>query len=185
MRRSVNPRRCTGGEQPSIRPIPPFLKAPPPSLTMSKLRRSSLAAWVRSASSNASTGLALRECSSRVSGLFRATAISCAGTAFPSRLTRRTGPGGRLADRGRIASIEVELASARAEVEAKRHAVEAAEAAAAEGAEAETRARAHWRDAQHSTDSAREEHAAAEREISRNAARISALTEARQRISAR
>ena len=95
-----------------------------------------------------------------------------------------TGAGRRLAERGRIAAIEVELASARAEVEAKRHAVEAAEAAAAEGAEAETRARAHWRDAQHSTDSAREEHAAAEREISRNAARISALTEARQRISA-
>jgi chromosome segregation protein len=34
------------------------------------------------------------------------------------------------------------------------------------------------------TDAAREEHAAAEREISRNAARISALAEARQRISA-
>ena len=49
---------------------------------------------------------------------------------------------------------------------------------------AETKARARWREAQHRTDATREEHAAAEREISRNAARISALQEARQRTSA-
>jgi chromosome segregation protein len=49
---------------------------------------------------------------------------------------------------------------------------------------AEAEARAQWRAAQHSTDAAREEHAAAEREISRNASRISALNEAKQRTSA-
>jgi chromosome segregation protein len=62
--------------------------------------------------------------------------------------------------------------------------VEAAEAAVAAAAATETEARAQWREAQRATDAAREEHAAAEREISRNAARISALQEARQRISA-
>jgi chromosome segregation protein len=95
-----------------------------------------------------------------------------------------TGAARRLAERGRLEAIEGELVAARSEVEAKRHAVEAAEAGVAAAAEAETQARARWREAQHLTDSAREEHAAAEREISRNAARISALKEARQRISA-
>ena len=63
--------------------------------------------------------------------------------------------------------------------------VAAAEAALAAAAAAETDARARARDAQRATDAAREEHAAAEREISRNAARISALQEARQRIERR
>ncbi len=95
-----------------------------------------------------------------------------------------TGAARRLAERGRLEAIEGELAAARGEVEAKRSAVEAAEAAAAAAAEAETKARAQWREAQHSTDTVREEHADAEREIGRNAARISALKEARQRLSA-
>ena len=93
-----------------------------------------------------------------------------------------TGAARRLAERGRLASIESELAAARGEVEAKRHVVETAQAALAKAAAAETDARAHWREAQRLTDAAREDHAAAEREISRNAARISALKEARQRI---
>ena len=59
-----------------------------------------------------------------------------------------------------------------------------AEAALAAAAAAEVEARARWRDAQHVTDAAREAHAAAEREINRNAARISALKEARQRTRA-
>ena len=58
------------------------------------------------------------------------------------------------------------------------------EAALAAAAAAETEARARWREAQRLTDAAREDHAAAEREIGRNAARISALKEARQRIGA-
>jgi chromosome segregation protein len=95
-----------------------------------------------------------------------------------------TGAARRLAERGRLLSIEAELVTARGEVEAKRQIVEAAEAALAAAATAETDARAHWREAQRLTDTAREDHAAAEREISRNAARISALQEAQQRISA-
>ena len=95
-----------------------------------------------------------------------------------------TGAARRLAERGRLAAIEGELAAARHDVEAKRHIVEAAETAVAAAAAAETGARAHSREAQRRTDTAREEHAAAEREISRNAARISALKEAKQRISA-
>ncbi|MGC1778244.1 MAG: AAA family ATPase, partial [Xanthobacteraceae bacterium] len=68
------------------------------------------------------------------------------------------------------------------DVEAKRRVAEAAEAALTAAAATETEARAHWRDAQRLTDTAREHHAVAEREIGRNAARISALKEAKQRI---
>ncbi len=95
-----------------------------------------------------------------------------------------TGAARRLAERGRLQAIESELATARDEVEAKHRVVEAAEAALAAAAAAEVEARARWRAAQHFADDAREAHAAAEREISRNAARISALKEARQRTSA-
>jgi chromosome segregation protein len=95
-----------------------------------------------------------------------------------------TGAARRLAERGRLQVIEGELATARREVDAKRRIVEAAEAAIIAAAATETAARVRWREAQHSTDAAREDHAAAERESSRNAARISALKEAKQRISA-
>ena len=95
-----------------------------------------------------------------------------------------TGAARRLAERGRLLTIESELTAARAEVESKRGVVEAAEAALAAAVTTETQARARWRETQHTTDAAREQHAAAEREISRNAARISALQEARQRIGA-
>jgi chromosome segregation protein len=95
-----------------------------------------------------------------------------------------TGAARRLAERGRLQAIEGELTTARSEVEAKRRAVETADAALAAAAAAEAQARSRWRDAQHATDAAREEHSAAERELNRNAARISALKEAKQRISA-
>ncbi len=95
-----------------------------------------------------------------------------------------TGAARRLAERGRLESIQGELAIARGELEEKHRAVAAAEAALATAAAAEIKARARWRAAQQLTNSRREEHAAAEREISRNAARISALQEARQRTSA-
>ena len=95
-----------------------------------------------------------------------------------------TGAAQRLAQRGRLQAIEGELAGARGEVEAKRRIVEAAQSALAAAAAAETDARARWREAQRLTDAARDEHAAAEREISRNAARVSALKEAKQRIGA-
>ena len=95
-----------------------------------------------------------------------------------------TGAARRLAERGRLQAIEAELAAARGDVEDNRRVVEAAEAALTAAAAAETEARARWREAQRLTDAAREEHTAAEREIGRNAARLSALREARQRIGA-
>src|SRR5580700_6314662 len=95
-----------------------------------------------------------------------------------------TGAARRLAERGRLQAIEGELEAARADVAGKRQTLERAEAAVTAAAAAEVQARIHWRDAQRLTDNAREEHTAAEREISRNAARISALKEARVRISA-
>jgi chromosome segregation protein len=95
-----------------------------------------------------------------------------------------TGAAQRLAQRGRLQAIEGELETARADVAAKRQILDAAEAAVTAASEAEAAARTRWRDAQHLTDNAREDHAAAEREIARNAARISALKEAQVRISA-
>jgi len=95
-----------------------------------------------------------------------------------------TGAARRLAERGRLQAIESELETARSDVEAKQRGVEAAEAALAAAAAAEVEARARWRETQHLTDAARDAHAAAEREINRNATRISALKEARQRTSA-
>jgi chromosome segregation protein len=94
-----------------------------------------------------------------------------------------TGAARRLAERGRLETIQAELITARADLEDKRRIVAEAEAALAAATAAETQARTAWREAQRATDTAREEHAAAEREISRNAARISALQEARARIS--
>ena len=95
-----------------------------------------------------------------------------------------TGAARRLAERGRLAAIETELTTARTDMENNVRALEAAEAARAAAAAAEIKARARWREAQQLADAAREEHAAAEREISRNAARVSALQEARQRTCA-
>jgi len=103
---------------------------------------------------------------------------------FATAAQAPTGAARRLAERGRLQAIESELETARSEVETKQRVVEVAEAALAAAAAAEVEARARWRDAQHVTDAAREAHAAAEREINRNAARISALKEARQRTRA-
>ncbi len=95
-----------------------------------------------------------------------------------------TGAARRLAQRGRLQAIQGELATTHSEFETRRRAVEIAEAAVTAAAAAETQARERRREAQRLTDSTRDEHAAAEREISRNAARISALKEAKARISA-
>jgi chromosome segregation protein len=76
-----------------------------------------------------------------------------------------TGAARRLAQRSRFAEIDGELTEARSDVEAKRRALEAAQAAfdAANIAETETRAR--------------------ERDLNRQAARLSALAEARARLT--
>ncbi|MGB9296191.1 MAG: AAA family ATPase, partial [Pseudolabrys sp.] len=76
-----------------------------------------------------------------------------------------TGAARRLAQRSRFAEIDVELGSARTEVEAKRHTLAMAQSAfaAASSAEIETRTR--------------------ERDLNRQAARLSALAEARARLT--
>lgn len=95
-----------------------------------------------------------------------------------------TGAARRLAERNRLAEIEAELLAARAEAESKRQTVTAAEAEVAQAAETEGKARAHWRDLQHESDRSRERHSVAEREINQQAARLSALTEAKTRLHA-
>jgi chromosome segregation protein len=95
-----------------------------------------------------------------------------------------TGAARRLAERGRLQALESELAAARSDVEGKRGSLEAAEAALTATASAESEARERWRASQHAADSAREAQTAAEREISRNTARLSALQEARARLAA-
>ena len=71
-----------------------------------------------------------------------------------------------------------------ATLEDKRKAAEAAQAELTAAGAAEAAAREHWREAQREADNARELHAMAEREMARNAARISALTEAKTRLIA-
>jgi chromosome segregation protein len=95
-----------------------------------------------------------------------------------------TGAARRLAERARLIDIENELEQARVDAAAKRQALETAEAEQKAASSAESAAREAWRSAQREADAARERHAATEREINRHAARKSALTEARSRLSA-
>jgi chromosome segregation protein len=95
-----------------------------------------------------------------------------------------TGAARRLAGKNRLTDIEAELQAVRGDVEGKRAAAEAAEADVAAAAEAESAARTRWRGRQHEADDARDQHANAEREAGRNAARLSALGEAQARLAA-
>jgi chromosome segregation protein len=95
-----------------------------------------------------------------------------------------TGAARRLAERGRLADIDGELAAARADLETKRTAVEQATSQVAAAATAESSARELWRAAQRDADAERELYSAAEREVARNAARLSALNEAKARLNA-
>jgi len=95
-----------------------------------------------------------------------------------------TGAARRLAERARLADIESELQSARIELDTARQQKEAAEDALRTAAAAETDARNASRERQRDLNAARDRHEAAEREANRNAARISALDEARLRLSA-
>jgi chromosome segregation protein len=95
-----------------------------------------------------------------------------------------TGAARRLAEKNRLAGIEAELRAAREEVEARRKTAAAAEAEVVSMAQVEGNARARWRELQHAADGARDRHTAAEREINQQAARRSALTEAKARLGA-
>ena len=95
-----------------------------------------------------------------------------------------TGAARRLAGKNRLADIEAELQAVRTEVETKRQVAEAATAEAAAAADTEASARTRWRETQREADAARERHAACERDLGRNAARVSALGEAKARLTA-
>jgi chromosome segregation protein len=95
-----------------------------------------------------------------------------------------TGAARRLRERSRLADIDAELLRARAETEIKRAALAEAQSVLATAASAEGNGRERRRAAQRAVDEAREQHVRAEREIARNAARISALREARARLGA-
>jgi chromosome segregation protein len=90
----------------------------------------------------------------------------------------------RLAQKNRLADIQIELVAANADLAARRRAVEEAEAAAVAAGGAEVAARVDWREKQRAADSARDAHAAAEREAARVTARLSALAEANTRLIA-
>ncbi len=94
-----------------------------------------------------------------------------------------TGAARRLAERARLADIDAELQIARSEAETARGVVVAAEASLLTAVAAETQARAAARERQREAVTARDRHEAAEREQNRNAARLSALTEARTRLT--
>jgi chromosome segregation protein len=95
-----------------------------------------------------------------------------------------TGAARRLAERSRLAEIDAELLKARAEAEVKRGRLSEAQSVLTAAASAEWNAHERRRAAQREVDAARENHALAEREIARNAARISALREAQARLTA-
>ena len=95
-----------------------------------------------------------------------------------------TGAARRLAERARLADIEAELQIARAEAEAARGVVEAAQSTLEAASQAETDARNAARERQREAYAARDAHDVAEREVNRNAARVSALSEARVRLTA-
>ena len=175
MRRSITPRRCAGPAPRSIRPIrrcregaaalSRFVKAPP------ELARRL-----------AQIGVVDRADGPRLAALLKPgqRLVSREGDfwrwdGFAAAAHAPTGAARRLAERGRLQAIEGELSTARADVDAKqRRGRSRRSSPRRRGGGRDRRARA-LREAQHATDAAREEHAAAEREISRNAARISAL----------
>ena len=95
-----------------------------------------------------------------------------------------TGAARRLAGKNRLADIEAEAQTVRADLDAKRAIVTAAEVELKAAIEAEGEARNRRRQTQNDAASARDSHAAAEREANRNAARISALVEAQSRLTA-
>jgi chromosome segregation protein len=94
-----------------------------------------------------------------------------------------TGAARRLAERARLADIEAEQQIARSEAETARGIVTAAEATLQAAVAAETQGRSAARERQRELSTARDQHEAAEREVNRNAARVSALTEARTRLT--
>src|SRR5262249_55009643 len=89
----------------------------------------------------------------------------------------------RLAGKNRLSDVEAELLAVRNEVETRRREVEAAEAEVKMSAEAEAAARNRWRELQHESAAVRDRLTDAEREANRIATRLSALAEAKARLT--
>ena len=178
------PHRCAGPARPSIRPIPPLPEGVEP-----------LASHVEAPPELArrlkQIGVVARDDGARLVALLKPgqRLVSREGDlwrwdGFAAGAHAPTGAARRLAERSRLADIDGEINTARAEVEGKRRLVETAQSALAAAAAAEGSAREAWRAAQRDVGAAREDHATAEREIARNAARVSALKEAKARLAA-
>jgi chromosome segregation protein len=101
---------------------------------------------------------------------------------FAAAANAPTAAARRLAAKNRLADLDAELGVARTDAEGKRRVVEAAEAELTAAIAAETETRNQRREAQAQADSARDAHAAAEREANRLTARLSALAEAKVRL---
>jgi chromosome segregation protein len=95
-----------------------------------------------------------------------------------------TGAARRLAERARLAEIEIELEAARADAEKAHANTDVAEATLRTAAEAEIQAHTIARERQRELHAARDRHEACEREYNRHLARQSALFEARLRLTA-
>jgi len=102
---------------------------------------------------------------------------------FATNANAPTAAARRLAGKNRLADIEAELETVRADVEAKRQALAQAQAEVTAAVEAEAATRQYSRDLQRMVATARDAHAAAEREANRNAARLSAVAEAKARLT--
>jgi chromosome segregation protein len=94
-----------------------------------------------------------------------------------------TGAARRLAGKNRLSDIEAELEALRRDLALREEEVRAAEGGVKAAADAETAARARWRTLQHEAADARDRQARAERAMSRDAARLSALAEATARLT--
>jgi chromosome segregation protein len=95
-----------------------------------------------------------------------------------------TGAARRLAAKNRLADIEAELQDARTAAASREEAAASAEVELASIAKSEAAARSVWRTCKQDAESARDRYIEAERKMSRNAARLSALEEAASRLAA-
>ncbi|MFA6267376.1 MAG: chromosome segregation protein SMC [Pseudolabrys sp.] len=136
-------------------------------------------------------GVADKETAARLAGQLKPgqRLVSPAGDlwrwdGFAAAAHAPTGAARRLAERARLADIESELQVAKADAESARRASEAAQIFLAAAAAAETETRNAARERQREVNGARDRHEAAEREVNRNAARLSALSEAQSRLTA-
>ena len=141
------------------------------------------AAWRRSAWCRRETGRASPPFSSPGSGSSSREGDLWRWDGFAAAAHAPTGAARRLAERARLADIEAELVHVRGRGRDPPPGRGSGAGRTCRRSAAEKAAREAWRDAQREAETARGLHAAAERDIARNAARVSALDEAKTRIT--